>query len=820
MKRQLVIFVSTLLLSAAPAFAAGSPEAINYQGVLRAADGTPNSGIHDMVFRFHDASSGGNEILTDAHTVGGSGGVIVADGLFNVLLGTGVVSDGASPGTYTSLAALFGGFEDIWLQIEIDAEVLSPRVRVAATPYAQNAERISGLTSSQLLRSDASGSIAGDLSVAGILNATQVTSEELALNGNDLTLNANGPAGDSNIFFYDSGSPTARYLRWDHGETRFAFSSVVTAPDFYSDDDIFLNVDGPDGNSYINFYKGGNLIAERFFWNDSLSRFELTDDLKVTGELELAHARTGFAASGFSLVASDDELAYFGARASGESQLNTYLALIPGGAAQLLAKTDVQLFGDQPGVGTRLMAGFDTDQIDFYIDGSSAARISSTENFIVFGSNLLIGRNGPDRDQDLEFYDSGIAEGERLQWDDSEDRFEFSDDFFVFGDSGASGVKNFVQNHPEDPTLEIVYTSLEGNEATTFTRGTARLQAGVAKIPIEASFAMVTNPDLGLSVHLTPRGSFAQLYVSSISTGMLEVRSDGREEVVFDYIVYGLRIGFEDFPVFRTKMAESHIPPAGHHDRYYSERPELRRHSALERYREIEQNVYGRTVEAMPHAQELREAIGERVPGFDLGAGETVAKIDRPDEASPEQQSIETTAFSQPEIAKGVEDATSRQANEERRAGDSKAATSRTVSDDVSARSFRPSASDLASMHLSDQTLQPGDVVVLNVTGDGSVLLSKFAAEPTVFGVVASDPGLVLGAEGDGSQVAIATSGVVACKVDASYGAIRPGDLLVTSTNPGHAMRAENPLQGTILGKAVGALEHGTGTISIIVTLR
>ena len=78
---------------------------------------------------------------------------------------------------------------------------------------------------------------------------------------------------------------------------------------------------------------------------------------------------------------------------------------------------------------------------------------------------------------------------------------------------------------------------------------------------------------------------------------------------------------------------------------------------------------------------------------------------------------------------------------------------------------------------------------------------------------------------GDGStspshRAAVALAGVVSCKVDATYGAIRPGDLLVTSPTPGHAMRAEVPLPGTMLGKALEPLDEGTGTIDVLVMLR
>lgn len=59
-------------------------------------------------------------------------------------------------------------------------------------------------------------------------------------------------------------------------------------------------------------------------------------------------------------------------------------------------------------------------------------------------------------------------------------------------------------------------------------------------------------------------------------------------------------------------------------------------------------------------------------------------------------------------------------------------------------------------------------------------------------------------------------------KVDASFGAIHPGDLLTTSSNPGYAMKATDKIAaiGAIVGKALGNLESGTGTMPIMVTLR
>jgi len=78
------------------------------------------------------------------------------------------------------------------------------------------------------------------------------------------------------------------------------------------------------------------------------------------------------------------------------------------------------------------------------------------------------------------------------------------------------------------------------------------------------------------------------------------------------------------------------------------------------------------------------------------------------------------------------------------------------------------------------------------------------------------------------SRVLVATTGVVPCKVDASFGPIHRGDLLVSSPTPGHAMKAQPvpvsgiPIyqSGTLIGKALEPLESGTGVIQVLVTSR
>ncbi len=117
-----------------------------------------------------------------------------------------------------------------------------------------------------------------------------------------------------------------------------------------------------------------------------------------------------------------------------------------------------------------------------------------------------------------------------------------------------------------------------------------------------------------------------------------------------------------------------------------------------------------------------------------------------------------------------------------------------------------------------------GDVLAVSASGSGVAERATAAYSPAVVGVYSAAPAFVGGrsvtgdAQADGVPVAIL--GVVPCKVSAENGPIRPGDLLVASSTPGHAMRADDPRLGTILGKALESLDSGTGLISVLVTLR
>ena len=144
----------------------------------------------------------------------------------------------------------------------------------------------------------------------------------------------------------------------------------------------------------------------------------------------------------------------------------------------------------------------------------------------------------------------------------------------------------------------------------TYTRGTGRLEDGEARILLNESFKWVTNPDIGLTAHLTPRGEWTELYVVSLTTEELVVASkDPDSDSVFDYLVHGLRIGFEESSVIREKWREAHIPSMASHHTLYEKYPELRRFNALERFKAM-RTAIGKTEPVdLSEAHALRDAI-------------------------------------------------------------------------------------------------------------------------------------------------------------------------------------------------------------------
>ena len=122
---------------------------------------------------------------------------------------------------------------------------------------------------------------------------------------------------------------------------------------------------------------------------------------------------------------------------------------------------------------------------------------------------------------------------------------------------------------------------------------------------------------------------------------------------------------------------------------------------------------------------------------------------------------------------------------------------------------------------------EPGDVLVIDPDAPGKFLKSAEPYSTAVTGIYATKPGVIgrrqtMDTATASSEVPMAMVGIVPTKVSAENGPIKPGDLLVTASTIGYAMRGtdRSRLTGAVIAKALGTLNSGTGVIEAVVTLQ
>jgi hypothetical protein len=128
---------------------------------------------------------------------------------------------------------------------------------------------------------------------------------------------------------------------------------------------------------------------------------------------------------------------------------------------------------------------------------------------------------------------------------------------------------------------------------------------------------------------------------------------------------------------------------------------------------------------------------------------------------------------------------------------------------------------------MKEEEIEKGAVVVIDDEHQGQLKLSTQAYDAHVAGIISGangiSAGIALHQEGamEGGQN-VALTGRVYVQADATFGAIKPGDMLTTSDTPGHAMKVTDHAraQGAILGKAMSGLKEGKGTVLVLVTLQ
>jgi hypothetical protein len=123
---------------------------------------------------------------------------------------------------------------------------------------------------------------------------------------------------------------------------------------------------------------------------------------------------------------------------------------------------------------------------------------------------------------------------------------------------------------------------------------------------------------------------------------------------------------------------------------------------------------------------------------------------------------------------------------------------------------------------------EPGDVLIISQSSDRKVEKSQQAYSTLVAGVYATKPGLLLTEKNAvenqlQDMVPMGVIGVIPTKVCLEGGAIKRGDLLVTSSVPGVAMKADldKVRVGQVIGKALADYTgDGIGKILVLVSIK
>jgi hypothetical protein len=143
---------------------------------------------------------------------------------------------------------------------------------------------------------------------------------------------------------------------------------------------------------------------------------------------------------------------------------------------------------------------------------------------------------------------------------------------------------------------------------------------------------------------------------------------------------------------------------------------------------------------------------------------------------------------------------------------------------------FQPSGADFAeSMAVAGNRNKyaAGDLLVIDPTTSRHIALAQQPYSTLVAGIYSTKPGLLgttrkVGESAPQNEIPLAVVGIVPCKVTTENGPIQIGDLLVTSSTPGHAMKGtdRSKMLGAVVGKALEPLEEGKGVIQVLVTLQ
>ena len=152
---------------------------------------------------------------------------------------------------------------------------------ISSIPGTADDDNPHGITWDSIFNTDGSvyntayGMTIGDLSA-----------DTLSASGNYLNLNWKGPDSDTFIFFYDGGETIGQWIKWDDDDSRFETSAdlLVHGGITASGNRIGIGAAGPIQDQWLHFYDG-EPTAQWLKWDEGGSLFELSAALFVHGDI-------------------------------------------------------------------------------------------------------------------------------------------------------------------------------------------------------------------------------------------------------------------------------------------------------------------------------------------------------------------------------------------------------------------------------------------------------------------------------------------------------------------------------------------------------
>ncbi len=344
----------------------------------------------------------------------------------------------------------------------------------------------SGSTFSSLL-SYGDITVGGKLSGAGgvLLQNNSVTAGTVLSNAH-MHINANGPEGDGFLYFYENTSSTGAFLAWNDGGDSFNLSHGITVPasgstfstltsygdmtvggtlsanNFRSLTNFYVNYDGPEGTSSLYFFENGSTTGASLAWSDSVDSFQLSHGIRVTGTTRVLTTDEGFTTANWGKafeVESGDAFMWKqtgGSKSWGIGGSGNEFYLIQSTADDTSAAPVYPFIINEDATFNVAISGSTFSSLTSYSDthvggelivegasryggnivrgGSTIAATSIVSTSIVANEDMFVNFNGPSGSTGtISFYANGSPVGATFSWIDSNDAFTFSHGLRVAG---------------------------------------------------------------------------------------------------------------------------------------------------------------------------------------------------------------------------------------------------------------------------------------------------------------------------------------------------------------------------------------------------